>query len=433
MYCFVGLKLMNDISVKSLKSSRLMYILEATFEYFISILIAGSFLATLTKELGLSDSLTGILSSIISLGCLFQLLSLPLRCKSVKFLVLVFSILNQLLFMLLYIIPLTNFEKKTKIILFAILIFAAYLIYNFVYPKKITWLMSLVEDKQRGSFSANKEIVSLISGMVFTFGMGAVIDYFSEIGRIRLSFVISAIVIFILMVLHSITMIFAVEKEIPQSPKKNIGQILNELIKNKNVIKVTIIFILYYVSTYVSTPFYGTYQIGELRLNLKFVSAIVICGSVSRIFVSKFWGKYADKKTFAAMIEKCFIFTGLAQFCVIFAVPSTAKIIFVLYYILHGVALGGINSALINLIFDYVPIDKRADSLAITQAVSGLTGFLTTLCISPLVSRIQAGGNKVFGLPIYAQQFVTIIALVITVLAILYTRFTFIKNANQEN
>ena len=105
---------MNDISEKTIKRSKLMYILEAALEYFISILVAGSYLATLTKELGFSDSLTGILSSIISLGCLFQLLSLPLRRKRVKILVLVFSILNQLLFMLLYVIPLTSFEIANK-------------------------------------------------------------------------------------------------------------------------------------------------------------------------------------------------------------------------------------------------------------------------------------------------------------------------------
>jgi len=190
---------MNEISFMSIKRSRIMYIFEAALEYFISILVAGSYLATLTKELGFSDSLTGILSSVISLGCLFQLFSLLVRRKKVKAFVLIFSIINQLLFMLLYIIPLTSFEKHTKIVIFVVLIFSAYLIYNFIHPKKINWLMSLIDDKQRGSFTANKEIVSLVSGMIFTFGMGAIIDYFSETGRIRLAFVFSAIVIFALM------------------------------------------------------------------------------------------------------------------------------------------------------------------------------------------------------------------------------------------
>ena len=119
-------------------------------------------------------------------------------------------------------------------------------------------------------------------------------------------------------------------------------------------------------------------------------------GSISRILVSKFWGRYADKNSFAAMIEKCFIFLGLAQLCVVLAVPQTGKVMFVLYYVFHGIALGGINSALINLIFDYVPIKQRADSLAITQAIAGFTGFVTTLLISPIISHIQNNGNNVF-------------------------------------
>lgn len=417
---------MKEISEKALKRSRILYIIEAAVEYFISILVAGGFLATLTKELGISDSLTGILSSIISLGCLFQLLSIFIRRTKVKSFVIIFSIINQLLFTLLYVIPLTNLTTKLKSILFIIIIFSAYLIYNFIHPKKINWLMSLVEDENRGNFTANKEIVSLLSGILFSFGMGTVIDYFTEKGEIRISFIVSAIVIFVLMVLHSLTMIFSVEK-VEAKTTQNFKQIINELLKNKSILRVSVLFILYYISTYSSVPFYGTYQIGELGLNLKFVSAITICGSISRILVSKFWGKYADRKSFAAMIEKCFIFMAISQICVIFAVPATGKAMFILYNVFHGIALGGINSALINLIFDYVPQEKRADSLAITQALAGFTGFLTTLCISPLVSYIQKNGNTVFGLPIYAQQFITIIALIFTVVAIFYTRVVFIK------
>jgi MFS family permease len=419
---------MNEVSEKALKSSRRFYIVEAALEYFISILVAGSYLATLTKELGISDSLTGVLSAIISLGCLFQLLSMFVRRTQVKSFVIVFSIINQLLFMLLYVIPLTNFKSQTKVVIFIAVIFTAYLIYNFIHPKKVNWLMSLVENKNRGKFTASKEIVSLLSGIFFSFGMGTVLDYFSEKGEIRISFTISAIVIFVLMVLHALTMIFSVEKPSPKTTTQGFKQTIRDLITNKNILRVSVVFILYYIANYSSVPFYGSYQISELGLNLKFVSAITICGSVSRICVSKFWGRYADKKSFAAMIEKCFFFLLFSQLCVILAVPTVGKIMFVLYNILHGIALGGINSALTNLIFDYAPSEKRADSLAITQALAGLTGFLTTLFVSPLVSYIQSNGNTIFGLPIYAQQFITIISLLFTVVAIFYTRFTFIKS-----
>ena len=102
-------------------------------------------------------------------------------------------------------------------VLFVVLICAAYLIYNFAHPKKINWLMSLVDDSRRGAFTANKEIISLVCGMLFSFLMGAVIDRFAESGEIRTAFILSAAVIFILMLLHTLTMIFTVEKETPNS------------------------------------------------------------------------------------------------------------------------------------------------------------------------------------------------------------------------
>lgn len=423
---------MSEITEKSLKRSQIMYIIQAALEYLVAILVSGSFLATITKELGFSDSLTGILSALVSLGCLFQLFSLSIRKTKVKRFVIIFSIINQLIFMLLYVTPLLNFPEKVKIVIFIILILSAYFVYYIANPKKINWLMSLVDDRQRGSFTANKEIISLASGIVFSFGMGALIDYFSAMNQIRIAFVLSAIVIFALTVLHSLTLIFTVEKEAPLVQKKNFIQLISELIKNKKLLHVTVILLLYYVSAYVSTPFYGSFQISELAFSLTFVSVISICGSVSRICASKFWGRFADKYSFASMIEKCFIILAIAQVCIVFAFPSVGKIMFILYYVFYGIAQGGINSALTNLIFDYVPAEKRANSLAVTQALAGLTGFLTTLLISPLISYIQACGNKIFGIPLYAQQFVTIIALIFTVLAILYTRCILINKRKKD-
>lgn len=411
--------MLNNGSVL-LRRSRLMYIFEAALEYLISILVTGSFLATITKELGVSDSLTGILSSVISLGCLFQLLSLSVRRARVKRLVVILSVINQAFFMLLYVIPLTGAKKQIKIVLFVVLICAAYLIYNFAHPKKINWLMSLVDDSSRGAFTSNKEIVSLVCGMIFSFLMGSVIDRFAESGEIRTAFILSAAVIFVLMLFHTLTMIFTVEKETPDSKNGNFLTGVRELVKNKTVIKITGVFVLYNISNFASVPFYGTYQINELGLGLKTVSVLVISGNISRILVSRLWGKYADRKSFAAMTEKCLIFLGVAQLCALFAVPSNGAVMFALYYFFYGVAMGGINSALINLIFDYVAPEKRSDSLAITQAVSGLAGFLTTVCLSPLVTLVQKSNNMVFGVHIYAQQLCTLISLLFTAVSVIY-------------
>ena len=151
---------MNSISPVILKRSRRLYIIEAALEHLISVLVTGSFLATLTKELGFSDSLTGIMSSVISLGCLFQLLSLSVRRKHKKSFVLTLSVLNQLLFFLLYVVPLTGFKERTKITLFFVLIFFAYFLYNFArisFIRNGVFLLYGVCDRSSGRRRENED------------------------------------------------------------------------------------------------------------------------------------------------------------------------------------------------------------------------------------------------------------------------------------
>lgn len=409
-----------------LRRGRFLYVLQASFEYLIALLVGGSFLATLTKELGFSDSLTGILSSFISLGCLFQLLSVLFRPRRVKRAVVVLSITNQLLFLLLYAIPLVDFPKTLKTALFIVFIFTAYVMYNFAHPKKINWLMSLVEDSHRGIFTAKKEIVSLLLGMVFSFGMGVLVDHFHDRGEIRIAFSLSALVLFALTVLHTVIMLFTVESSRPTAPRTPLRVTIRELVRNPSLLRITLVFVLYYIASYACTPFYGAYQIGDLGFSLTFVSALSIVSSLSRVAVSGLWGKYADKTSFASMIEKCFLVLALSFLCVALSTPSNGKFFFTLYYLLHGIAMGGINSALTNMIFDYVPYEKRADSLAVSQATAGTVGFLTTLCVSPLLSHIQKRGFTVLGISLYAQQVVTVVSLVFVFFAIAYVRFVVI-------
>lgn len=415
---------MGEISEKSLKRSQIMYICEAGLEYLISILVAGSFLATLTSQLGFSDTLTGILSSIISLGCVFQMLSVFIRRTHMKRLVILLSILNQLLFMSLYVIPVIDIPTKLKAPLFVVFILVAYLLYNIAHPKKINWLMSLIPDRERGVFTAKKQIISLIAGMLFTYGMGALIDFFAERDEYHTAFIVVAFVVFVLMALHTTTMVLAVEPEPPAIPYKKMSSIIKSVLGNKNVLHVTIVFVLYYVSNYLATPFYGTYLIGELSMNLKTVSGLTILSSIVRIAAEMRWGRYADRTSFGNMIQKCFMVLAAAQLCVAFATPKTGLVAFILYYALHGISMGGISSALINLIYDYVDLDKRADSLAICQAASGVAGFLTTLAVSPFVTYMQNRGNSIFGITLYAQQIMSFASCLIVLACALYVRKT---------
>ncbi len=408
-----------------------MYIIEAGVEYLISILVADMYLARLTKALGIGDNITGILSSIISLGCLFQLVATLLRKGRSKPLVIGLSILNQLLFMFLYIIPLTDWDRGVRQGIFIATIVLAYFFYNVAHPKKINWFMSLVDDGKRGRFTAKKEVISLILGVAFNFAMGALIEKFEANGNVRGAFIVCGVAIFGFMILHTLTMILTVEKGQPKKeetlevPQKS-GMF--ESLKDKNVLRVTLVFCLWQISNACASPFYGAYKENDLGFDAVFGVAILgAIYAVARSVFSFVWGKYADKYSFASMLQICFTIAGIAFLVNSFCRPENGRVVYPIYYTLNAIAMGGINSALINLCYDYVTPEKRTDALAVSLAISGVCGFLTTLAVSPIVSAVQANSNIVFGMNIYAQQLLSVLAFVMTMLTMLYVTLSMVK------
>lgn len=402
-----------------LKRSRIMYIIQADLEHLINLLVTGAFLATLTTQLGMSDSLTGIISSFSSLGCLFQMISVIFRKGSVKKFVVFLSLSNQVLFIILYLIPLGS-APYLKYLFIACLFFALF-IYNIAHPKKIDWLMSMVDQSKRGVFTANKEIISLVTGIVFNLVMGAVMDYFKLRGETKIALILGAVTLFCLSILHVTTLFLTIDKRPSENEQTKFSLKENlSFFKEKKTLKLVVIFIFYYVTNYSTHSFYGTYQIKELGFSLTTVSVITIVASIVRILVSRFWGSYADKNSFAKMLCMCLGVTVIAHLFAAFATPSNGLIMFSLYTVFYYISQGGIGSGLINICFDYMPYSKRADFMAFAQALAGLSGFLTTLAISPLVTYIQNSGNKFLGISVYAQQITSIIAVLLGVASVVY-------------
>ena len=160
------------------------------------------------------------------------------------------------------------------------------------------------------------------------------------------------------------------------------------------------------------------------------VFGVAILGAIyalARSIFSFVWGKYADKYSFARMLQICFTIAGVAFLVNAFCRPENGMVVYTIYYTLNAIAMGGINSALINLCYDYVTPDKRTDALAVSLAISGVCGFLTTLAVSPIVSAVQKNANTVFGMSIYAQQLLSALAFVMTMLTMLYVTFSMVK------
>ena len=400
------------------KSSRLFYILEAAVEYFIATLIGSTYLAKLTTSIGISDGVTGILTSFIALGSGFQILALLVANKKpIKKFVTVMHLINQLCFTFLYIVPLFNVSKIVKSLIFIVLLLVGEIIQNVVYSPKYTWMMSLVDDRKRGSFTAKKEMVSLLSGMVVSLVMGSVIDSFEEKGEIKTAFLLCGITVFILMAIHTLLLVLTKEKTSEPEEKKPVLEELKSAITDKNLLKLVPVFVLWNVAVYTTTPFYGTYQIKELGFSMTFIAFLSVIYALVRSSVSIPLGKFADKYSFLNMLNICYSIMIAAFFLNTFF----GKGFYISYYILYAIAMAGINSGTVNLIYDYTAPKKRTAALAIKNTIAGFSGFFATLAVKPLVDRIQSNNNSfMFFENVYAQQVLSYIGMAVTAALIVY-------------
>ena len=194
------------------KKSRLFYVFEAAVEYFLATFVAGTYLAKMTAAIGMSDSLTGIISAFVSLGFGFQIFALFLvKKRPVKPLIITMNLLTQLAFSFLYVIPLLKIEKALKTVIFIFLFLVAEVVKNIIYSPKMAWTMGIVDDSKRGSFTAKKETFSLLSGILVSVTMGNLIDRLEAAGNQRGVFVLGGITMFSLTVIHTVFLLLIKE------------------------------------------------------------------------------------------------------------------------------------------------------------------------------------------------------------------------------
>ena len=418
--------MIKQLPPRALRRNQRIYIVQAAAEYHICLLMTGSFLAALTAALGMSDALTGVLSSVISLGCVFQLVSLLLRPRAARNFVTVCSVCNQLLFAGLYLVPFLPLGTRGRIALFVVGILAAYLIYNMAHPQKVGWLMGWVEDGTRGVFTANMQIISLLSGMAFSLLMGAVCDHYRGKAQENKAFLVCAVVILVWMVVHTALLRGVTDRALTYESGGGVLRRFAVVLREKKVRRITILYMIWHAANYAAVPFYGIYQIKELGFSLTLVSALSVLGCFVRALVSRAWGRLGDRRSFPVLVRLGFLLAAVGFGVCAFAVPGKGIMPFALYNVLYGVSQGAIEISRTNLIFDMVPQSQRSDAVALTQSLCGLAGFLSTVVFSFVVDAVQRSGG-VWGIDFYAQQVLSVAAAVLALAAAGYVHGALIR------
>ncbi len=416
----------------SSKRSNVAYIIEAMLEYFVSIAVSGTYLTHVMTYIAIPSAIQGIINSFISLGCGFQFLAVILPIKnSVKRKIIILHSISQILFSLVFFVPLFDFPFEVRISAFILSLAPAYIIHNYINAPKIAWCMSHVNDSVRGKFTANKEIVSLLGGMAFSFSLGALIDFLEAGAMIEIAFTIIGGIIILTCIAHTISLVFVDEKPTDNAKKQKVS--LLSLIKNKQLMKVIPIFIVWDIAHYITISFASAYQKNTLGFPALAMTLIVVGGSLVRIIFSRPLGKFADKTSFIKMLTVCFIAHTISFTVIMFTVPLIGYPAYILYAIFSQIGNVGISSSQINLIYDYVQPHERSSAFALSRTFSGFAGFFATIAVSPLYGFIGDNGINLGNFILYPLPVMGALSTVIMIALLIYIYFMFLRKKKQTN
>ncbi len=414
--------------------SRVLYWFEAAFAYFIDILAGGAFLAKLTSEIGISDSMTAILTSLTSLAGIAQLFSIYLSHKApYKRFVIPVMIGAELIYASLYLIPFLNMSAELMSLLFFAAMLTAKLLINVVSPLKTTWFMNLVPIADRGSYTAVLQVVSLISGAAVSFGAGYLIDSFQANGNLTGAFITLSVSILAFTVANFLTLLFSREKElIKKSEKSKAGDSLKYLAKNKKYKKFLWVLLFAAVGNNVITPFLGTYQVNELGFSMTFVSIIsVVFSAVSMLFVL-FFGKLSRNFQHRTLLRIGYPIVFVSYVLNIFTNPNNGAVMFIIYNVILRVGNAAIAISATNQLLEITPVEHQPTALSVNTIITGVLSFLATLAVSPLIDYMQERGNTLFGITVYAQQILSALCALFYLLLIVYYNLAFLPEINKR-
>lgn len=419
----------NIFETKEYKRARKAYAGQCTFEYLTMLLAADAFLATLLTHIGVSDSLTGIISSFVSLAFLFQLVSIFLagKIKNVKKIATVFNCLSLVLFAFLYLIPFVPVGKGLKTALAMLAILFAYMSNYSVSNMIFKWANSFVSPKNRASYSAGKEIVSLVSGIVFSLFMGFITDKFAACGKTEEGFLFTAAVMLVLSALNFIClMMIRGEENSDKNEKVSLSDVLKNTAGNKNFRSVIVMSAIWNFGRFLTLGFLGTFKTKDLLISVGAVQVINIIGNAGRIFVSKPFGRFADRRSYAVAMRYAFLIGAAGYLAVALTTKATWQLIIV-YTVLYNISLAGSNQNSFNIAYSYVDKKFVAQAMALRASVSGIVGFFASLLGGRILHIVQSHGNMILGFNILGQQLLGAISCIVMLATALYTHLVIEK------
>jgi MFS family permease len=261
--------------------------------------------------------------------------------------------------------------------------------------------------------------------MLLNLPFGAGLDYFESKGKIETAFLLYGVFLFLLTIAHVVITVFMKERKEQSSEanaisKKSFIEASKIVLTNKAFLLMIPLQILFSVLS-AAYAYCGTYRINELGFTMSALAIIGVIVSASRAALSLPIGRLADKKSFSFVIS-----IGTVLFIIGFLIcavvpPENGQIPFAIFEILFAIGAAATTAPRLNMLYDYIPHETRAEGTALFNCIYGISLILTSAGFSLLMEYIQSHGNTflIFD-KIYAQQVMSGITVISLIAALIY-------------
>jgi len=418
---------MDKYNLPEYKRARFAYSAQCAFEHFVGLLFGGSFLVKLLNSLGMSDSAIGIISSISTFAVLFQVIEIFLtnKIKNVKRTVMIWDTMSQLSFAIVYFIPFLNIGVNLKVAMVVAVIIFGYFSRYIIFSCYYKWANSYVSPDKLATYSAVKEMISLFTGMIVSLLAAYVFSRFEDRNMILAGFLFLGVVMIIINSCSFISYCFIKNAEIKpeeKTVKYKMSDVMNNTLLNKSFRNAIILIGLIQVSLGFAGSFMGTLMQVDFGYTVLHIQIFTILGHLARMAVSLPLGRYSDKKSYAKGIRMAVYILILSFVAGIFSCDKATWLV-ILYLIFSNMAQAGIYANFLNITYDYVKPEFIVPAMAIKNCVGGILGFGASLVGGAFLQFVQDNGNVLFGIKAYGQQFMSTIAVIILIGAVVFGKF----------
>ena len=422
---------MNSFDSPAYKRSRAAYLSQCAFEYFVALLVSDAYIAKLLLEAGIDVATVGIISTLNQLSCVSSLLSIPLarRGNNAKGTVIFSRTVSMLLFMLLYFVPFISVSRAFRTVLVMVLMCGGHFFVQVSSPSYSKWSFFFSEPGKRARFSAVKEMVSLLGGILFTFFVGKVFDSYEMAGNLKGVFLLIAALIFALNILSLICLILMNREGDDQTtvpPKMNFLKTVKETLKNRAFVNIVILTTLYSFGQYLTSGFLGTYKTVELAYSVGTVQVINVFACLARFVLSMPFGIYSDRHSYVKGFTLAMLFAVLAFIASMLTAPGM-RWMMIVHTVLYYISMAGTGQNMVNMCFSYVEPQNLVAAMAIRNSIAGVFGFIASMVGSRILALIQQNNNQLFGVTVYGQQVLSALSVLIILAAVVFSRRAFQK------